>query len=93
MTPFKELLITIVLACAVPLIPHTSRCNRCRFATRGKVNFAYQRHKRINANFLADTKGSRTPWLRWLFNVKGALGAQHLFYELRPMPGCLQQNH
>ena len=23
MTPFKELLITIVLACAVPLIPHT----------------------------------------------------------------------
>ena len=73
--------------------PTYSRCHRCRFATRGKANFAYQRHRRIHANFLADTKGSRTPWLRWLFNVKGALGAQHLFYELRPMPGCLQQNH
>ena len=74
MTPFKALLIAILLTCTAPLIPNAQDVTDANLQRAADRIAVVEGIDMLMQTCSADTKGSRTPWLRWLFNVKGLWG-------------------
>ncbi len=71
MSPFKAVLFTIIIFCAVPIPARAQDITDADLRRAADRIAAVQGIDTLMQTCPADTKGSRTPWLRWLFNVQG----------------------